>query len=414
MVPGAILEGSILFPTSAVPLEAQQSTPKRAAILAQEASFSQEANAFRRAAIRTEHRRAVFRWLLIAWAIGLLVMAIVLVLLGRRRDRIRGAPRTLTEPPEPSLHPAKLAMRWAFARRQTGLGNAFRAELLTLAAIQAVDVRPVGTVTQAKDFTLTLKQVPTDALDEKFADFLFPGDQPVDLDELEPDESQREDLRSWRRTLEADTNEQFPKGSGRAETETLGWAILVSLAAGIVFGIFAANVPLGLGLFVEAFVLWYVARRLLPPRPTQPAASALSGWNAFRRYPPPVLFPEGGAGRQRRHLGAVPRVRGSPRRGEGGRETGQVVRPGGGSPGAVARRSDRLERPLFLLFIPELPQLEQPHLRGRVELRREQQQPVLVELVLLRQRDGRRVQRRWWRGWRRHGRRGGLSTSPRI
>jgi uncharacterized membrane protein YgcG len=284
MVPGAILEGSILFPTSAVPLEAQQFTPKRAAILAQEASFSQEANAFRRAAIRTEHRRAVFRWMLIAWAIGLLVMAIGLVLLGRRRDRIPGAPRTLTEPPEPSLHPAKLAMRWAFARRRSGLGDAFRAELLTLAAMQAVDVRPVGTVTQAKDFTLTLKQVPTEALDEKFADFLFPGDKPVDLDKLEPDEGQREDLRSWRRTLEADTKEQFPKGSSRAETEALGWAVLASLTAGIVFGIFAANVPLGLGLFLEAFVLWHVARRLLPPRPTQAAAAALSGWKAFRRY----------------------------------------------------------------------------------------------------------------------------------
>src|SRR5207244_4369600 len=83
-------------------------------------------------------------------------------------DRVPGLPSELDAPPEPNLHPAELAMRWAWVHRHAGVSNAFRAELLHLARTKAIDVVPTGTVTESKDYLLTLKAVPADPIDEHF------------------------------------------------------------------------------------------------------------------------------------------------------------------------------------------------------------------------------------------------------
>lgn len=282
--PGRFVEGSILMPADAVPLEAASPEAKRGSILADEASLAEQANAARLAARAADRRHTLLRWLILVLAAGLLLVAVLLMVTGRLRDRVRDVPRTLTDPPEPNLHPSKLAMRWALASRKSGLTEAFRAELLNLAATQAVDVEPIGTVTTARDFRLSLRKVPDDELDEKFADFLFADGKPVDLNEMKPNTEQRADLREWRRQLETDASAQFPNGSGRPETAALGWAVVLSLAAGLALGILGAAVGWGLAVAGEALVLWIVSRRVLHPRPKADAAESLARWAAFRHY----------------------------------------------------------------------------------------------------------------------------------
>jgi hypothetical protein len=285
VVPGAFVEGSVLFPATVVPFAAASSEPKLASILAEEQSLANQANQARADARVRAHRRDITRLLLKLWAIGLVLFAAIVIAIARSADRVPDVPPELDAPPEPDLHPAKLAMRWAWVHRRSGVSNAFRAELLHLARIRSVDVVPTGTVTESKDYLLTLKAVPTDQIDERFANFLFTDDQPVDLDKLRPTEDQRAELRKWRHDLQEDVDKAFPGGGGRPETRMLGVTLDLSATAGVVLGVvFRAGWMLTALLPMEAMVLWIVARRLILRWVQGPERQAMARWEAFRRH----------------------------------------------------------------------------------------------------------------------------------
>jgi len=207
------------------------------------------------------------------------------IVIARRYDRIPGLPSELDAPPEPNLHPARLAMRWAWVRRQSGVSNAFRAELLHLARIRSVDVVPTGTVTESKDYVLSLKAVPNDPIDERFATFLFKDDKPVDLDRLKPTEDQRSELRRWRDDLQEDVRKALPGNGSRPETRIFGWTLLLSVVVLVVLSILGYPGTLLVTLMpVEAIVLWIVVRTAIPRWVDGPEREAMAQWAAFRRH----------------------------------------------------------------------------------------------------------------------------------
>jgi len=285
VVPGAFVEGSLAFPATVVPFASASLEPRLDRILAEESALADQANAAREHQRTVDSRRSLFRRLLTLWAIGLAIFAAVVILIARRYDRIPGLPRELDAPPEPSLHPAKLAMRWAWMRRRSGVSNAFRAELLHLARTKVVDVVPTGTVTESKDYLLTLKSVPTDPIDEHFANFLFTDDKPIDLDRLKPTADQRAELRQWRDDLQEDLGKALPGNGSRPETRIFGWTVFLSIVALIVLSIFGYPGALLVTLMpIEAIVLWIVVRRAIPRWVDGPEREAMAQWAAFRRH----------------------------------------------------------------------------------------------------------------------------------
>src|SRR5262249_38291986 len=264
VAPGAFVEGSVLFPASVVPFAAATDEPKLDGILAEEQSLADQANAARVHHQDVEARRSLFGRILTCLAVGLVIFDVVVIVLARRYDRVAGLPPELDAPPEPNLHPAKLAMRWAWVHRGSGVSNAFRAELLHLARTKVIDVVPTGTVTESKDYLLSLKAVPADPIDERFANFLFTDDQPVDLDSLRPTEDQRAELRQWRDDLQEDVRKALPGNGGRPETRIFGWTLFLSFVALIVLSILGYPGALVVTLFpIELVVLRIVVRRIV-------------------------------------------------------------------------------------------------------------------------------------------------------
>jgi uncharacterized membrane protein YgcG len=281
--PGTFVEGSILFPTEAVPYLYQQSDPGRQRILDEEQGLADQANADRQAARLAAARHRYWRRVDIAVLIGLVWLLVVLIFVARLRDYTGSVPKILQEPPEPNTHPAVLAFQWAWLNRKGGTGNAFRAQLLKLARDRAIDVAPIGTVSEAKDYQVTLRDVPKGDLDEKFANFLFTDDKPVQLNELKPDEDQRKSLREWWDAVVRTGKPAFA-GGFRFESALMWWISLTSFAWGIFLSVAADRAFFLVFFLIEPFVLALVGRKLIARRVAPEHRQSMAGWRAFRRY----------------------------------------------------------------------------------------------------------------------------------
>src|SRR5438128_9016406 len=101
------------------------------------------------------------------------------------RDRVAGVPRQLSAPPE-TIHPVDLAFLWSAARRHLSPRSAYRAGLLHLARTGAIEILPVGTVSDPEDFLVKLIHRPEDDFDADLIDFIFPdgGREATSLDDL--------------------------------------------------------------------------------------------------------------------------------------------------------------------------------------------------------------------------------------
>lgn len=279
---GQFVEGSILFPPSVVPLAAQRDEPGFARILAEERGFARETNAFRRRA-RLESLGS--KVLLGAVPAFMLLM----VLLARRRDRVRGVPSILQEPPEPSVHPVELALLWSAYRGHLSPKTAYRTQLLHLARTGAIEVSAVGRVTDPEDFQVTLRREPEGDPDKDFTEFLFTGDghQPVSLKEMNTGGTRGKRLRRWWTDLgeKAKSNVQrIKQGNARLESYLSG-------AAGIgaaYYGIRLLGGPVGHavpgGLIAVGFLGWLVSLGFLPPRLPPDLRERFGQWKAFRRF----------------------------------------------------------------------------------------------------------------------------------
>jgi uncharacterized membrane protein len=289
MQPLTFVEGSIVFPEEAVPFAPQEPGRNLASIMAEEQILADLANDLR----RRHDLETVFAWVLI---LLLPVSTVVLVVVARRRDRVPGVPSHLTEPPE-TIHPVELAVLWSTSRGSLSPKTAYRAQLLHLAQTGAIEVTPIGRVSDPEDFHLRLVKQPDD-LDREFVSFLFAedGKGPISLERVKAKGTRRDRLTSWWKRVGAKTKrsvEKVVKGRTRSESQAL---FAIALGAGL-YG-YWRSVGFGespvlfdgfLGawaavLIPEAVVVYLVARRLMPSRLPATMRERLARWGAFRRY----------------------------------------------------------------------------------------------------------------------------------
>jgi uncharacterized membrane protein YgcG len=284
------VEGHITFPREVVPAMYSNPDPRLQKILDREAGFAEEANAARAEAIAAEAERR--RWARVAYGvlIGYPVLMLLLAFVARRRDRDPDIPDILDGPPEPDAHPAVLAVRWALVNRRSPV-EAYRAELLHLAQGGSIDIRPVGTVTQAKDHEVRPVEEPEDPLDEDFYGFLFGArddtPEPVSLNRYKPKKAEARRLDAWWKKItgRAESETFGASGKGRWELRILSWIWL----SGLVWS-FILAAKAGRGWFAPAFialglVVMYVGRKLIPARLRDPERQrTMMRWRAFRRY----------------------------------------------------------------------------------------------------------------------------------
>ena len=162
--PLSYVEGSILFPADAVPTAVATDQPGLQRILGQERIWADEANALRD---RHETERNWVLYLLI----GVPVALALLVLLAHYRDRVPGVPKVLEQPPEED--PVQGSVLWSAWAGHLSPQNAYRAQLLKLARLRAIEMKVDGRITDPKDLTLVRKMDAMDLQTELDQDFMW-------------------------------------------------------------------------------------------------------------------------------------------------------------------------------------------------------------------------------------------------
>jgi uncharacterized membrane protein len=162
--PLSYVEGSILFPADAVPTAVATDQPGLERILDQERVWADEANALR------ERHQTERDWVLYL-LIGVPVALALLVLLARYRDRVPGVPKILEQPPEED--PVQGSVLWSAWAGHLSPQNAYRAQLLKLARLGAIEMKADGRVSDPKDLTLVRTMDATDLQTELDQDFMW-------------------------------------------------------------------------------------------------------------------------------------------------------------------------------------------------------------------------------------------------
>lgn len=285
--PFTFVEGSILFPETAVPLAYQIPAPMRDTIASTEAALAEDANAQRRVflALQAENdAQRRFLWFAMA---GLPLAFILLVAIARRRDRVPGVPKILQSPPE-DIHPVELAQMWAVANGKLGTPNVYRAQMLHLAQIGAIELQAVGPVTDPNDFRVRLKDMKdAEARDIEFLEFLFPKstDEDIALSSLKPTGQRKTELREWWNLVDSSGKEVL-RGllpSLRWESLTTTLLGLASIPAGIALTEMIED-AVGLLLIALGVVGMTIAHILIRPRIGREGRERMAKWRAFRRF----------------------------------------------------------------------------------------------------------------------------------
>jgi uncharacterized membrane protein YgcG len=286
--PASYVEGSIVFPTEAVPTALQVDEPRLELILDQEARWAEQANAVRRA------HEAQRRWVLVV-LVALPIVMLLLVLLARARDRIPEVPRLLEQPPEPDA--VQGALLWSAWRGHLSPQNAYRAQILRLVRLGAIEMRAEGMVTDPKDLTLHRRMDPIDLptkADQDFQMLLFgTGESAVDqisISKPKPREvggSSAARYRSWwedAKLRSGDVLKRIQKGDARLESTA---AFVVAGAAagyGIWTAVWGLGGRVGWWLVPAALVCLVPALRAIPARVERPIRERAAKLTAFRRY----------------------------------------------------------------------------------------------------------------------------------
>jgi hypothetical protein len=206
-----------------------------------------------------------------------------MVVVARLRERAPGVPRTLSEPPEPKIRPPRLALEWSGYRRKPDTQNAFRSQILHLASERVIDIRPLGTVSEAMNYELIPRKTPPDDLDAMFVDALFPEGAPLRTNEMKPGPRQIEKLSKW-----WDAIVTAAKGGGMRirRSSLLLFVVLVTV-------LFWA-IPLTVISELPGWYPWAAVgvslvclvglRRVLPMLYPPERAERMQRWAAFRRY----------------------------------------------------------------------------------------------------------------------------------
>lgn len=281
------VEGSIVFPQTAVPLAYQTPAPFRETIIEIESKAAEAANAERRVLLAEQAENEAQRRLLWFGMAGLVLAFILLILISRIRDRVPGVPKILNTPPE-EIHPVELAQMWAAANGRLGSQNVYRAQMLHLARIGAIELQAEGRVSDPEDFRVRLRDVrDAEPRDMEFLEFLFPGstDDEIALSSLEPKGKRRTELREWWKLVDSSGKEVL-----RGMLPSLRWESLLTTLLGIA-GIVAAFVmtgliesPVALLLLPVALIGMTIAHVLIRPRIGEEGRERVARWRAFRRF----------------------------------------------------------------------------------------------------------------------------------
>ncbi len=284
--PLSYVEGSILLPSAAVPLSPMHSGDRLEDILAQERVWVAEANALRS---RHETERQWVIYLLI----GVPLACAALVLVAKMRDRVADVPSILEQPPEEDSVAA--ALLWSAWRGHLSPQNAYRAQVLRLARLGAIELRAEGMVTDPKDLTIVRKvdalDLPT-ATDQDFLWLLFGRTDPVEevsIRHPRPREvgGSADLYTKWFQAAKEKSKDLLVRiRKGDARIESTGSAVIAIGAAG--YGIWTAvwglGGPIGWWLVPVSIVSLVVALRIIPARLGVEDRTRVLRLAAFRGY----------------------------------------------------------------------------------------------------------------------------------
>jgi uncharacterized membrane protein YgcG len=282
------VEGSILFPTDALPLAPQQAGEQLGPILAQERTWAAEANALRR---RHDAER---RWVLYL-LIGVPALLALLVLMAKARDRVPGIPNVLEQPPDEDAVTG--ALLWSAWRGHLSPQNAYRAQLLRLARLGAIEIQADGLVTDPKDLTLIRKVDALDMQGEVDQDFLWlifgRGEDAVDRVSLKHPKPRKKGAdaasrySTWFEAAKQRSGGMIRRiQKGDARIESVG-AVAVAIAGagyGIWTAVWGLGGAIGWWLVPVSAVAMIVALILIPARLNVEDRTRVLKLAAFRRY----------------------------------------------------------------------------------------------------------------------------------
>jgi uncharacterized membrane protein YgcG len=278
------VEGSILFPPEAVPLAVAHVGEQLDAILEQERAWAEEANE-----LRTRHD-AERRWVLFL-LVAVPLSCAFFVVLARMRDRVHEVPSILEQPPEDD--PVVAALLWSAWRGHLSPQNAYRAQILRLARLGAIELRADGRVTDPKDVTIVRRMdaldLPTEA-DQDFLWLLF-GRGDGAADEVSVTKPRRPggaaSYTKWYEATRSRAKDLLLRiRTGDARIESTGATLVAVGAAG--YGVWTAVWGLGgrIGwwLVPVSAISLIVALRLIPARLRVEDRARVLRLAAFRRY----------------------------------------------------------------------------------------------------------------------------------
>ena len=163
--PATFMKGSILFPPEAVPASVQDGHPNQGRDRDRGGPARGASERPGELATRPTRGRSGTLLALVPVLMG------ALVLIARRRDRVPGVPDVLEEPTETDS--VEEALLWSAWRGHLSLTNAYRAQLLRLANMHAIEITAVGTVTEPVDLVATRGDETNLERDQDFLAMLF-------------------------------------------------------------------------------------------------------------------------------------------------------------------------------------------------------------------------------------------------
>jgi len=293
------VEGTILFPTGAVPLAFQSDETIDPAKIGK-----QEFPGGRPSWFSDPHNRFMIAvWMLLALPLFWIAVAVG----ARLKDRL-GIPDDVSQPPEPA-DPVDIAVLWGTVRGQTFSTTAYGTEMLHLARTGVIDLQPVGTVSNPTDFRLQLVGEPQSDVDRDFVEFLFgggahpnvpgrpdtkestgaelSGDGRVSLKSLRTKGSNTR-FKKWSNDITARSKSRIgsvPKGQKRLARRVIMWSALLGVLGGSALAISggdAAAIPQV--LFWEALLVGVPIGLSVPPKLSPELRERMLPWRAFRNY----------------------------------------------------------------------------------------------------------------------------------
>ena len=283
--PLSYVEGSILFPPEAVPVAFHMREAGLEQIRDQERVWAEQANA-----LRARHD-AERRWVVILLVAVPLALA-GLVLFARYRDRVPGVPKILEEPPEDD--PVEAAVLWSAWEGHLSPQNAYRAQVLRLARLGAIELRADGRVTDPEDVKIVRR---TDALDlpaETDQDFMWlmfgRGERALEEISVTHPKARRGSaprFSTWWMGVRMKSGgmvRRIQKGDARLESVLAALIAIGAAGYGVWTAIWGLGGAIGWWLVPVSAVSLVLALRMIPARLGVEDRTRVKRLEAFRRY----------------------------------------------------------------------------------------------------------------------------------